>query len=136
MKNLIFFCSILVQGFYLQSQNNIIPSLNLDNTVWNNDRTNLEVQYTISDKDNSVFSVKCILFYPKGIKRFTQIIPSKIEGNYGDNINLGTNKFKITFSNPISEEIVLKVELTDNEPLNIPSILEDVDNDSIIYKIF
>ncbi len=134
MKNLILFFSILFQGFYLQSQNNIIPSLNLDNTVWNNDRTNLEVQYTISDKDNSVFSVKCILFYPKGIKRFTKIIPSKIEGNYGDNINLGTNKFKITFSNPISEEIVLKVELTDNEPLNIPSILEDVDNDSIIYK--
>lgn len=49
-------------------------------------------------------------------------------------LNLGSNKFNITFTSPILEEIVLKVELTDNEPLNIPSILEDVDNDSIIYK--
>lgn len=133
MKNLILFCAMILNGFYLHSQN-IIPSLSLDNTNWNNDRTNLEVQYTVSDKDNSVFSVKCILFYPNGIKRFTQIIPSKIEGNYGDNINLGSNKFNITFTGPILEEIVLKVELTDNEPINIANILKEVDEDSIIYK--
>ncbi|MEP7196542.1 MAG: M28 family peptidase [Saprospiraceae bacterium] len=131
--NLSLISILLFNNFLFANQIPVLTQCNV--TLVNN---TLEVQYELSDADNSSLEVQCILYYGDGSKRNEKVLIKSISGDVGFPVLAGPyKKLVITLEDlaDLNSNIRVLLSAYDREQLDISELINQVDKSRVYNEL-